>query len=88
MDATTENTYQVLVCHMHWVPSPTKANKKNGLDLPEQMTIDVPTAVLQQANKNKSCFNDIIEQFTYNVMTKKFGGYELRHCQIWLPLED
>ncbi len=86
MDATTENTYQVLVCHMHWASSPTRANKKNGLELPEQMTIDVPAAVLQQANKNKSCFNDIIEQFTYNLMTKKFG-YELRHCQIWLPLE-
>ena len=85
MDATTENTYQVLVCHMHWAQSTSRMSKKYG-ELPEQMTIDVPAAVLQQANKNKSSFNDIIEQFTYNLMTKKFGC-ELRHCQIWLPLE-
>lgn len=73
------------MCHMHWAQSTSRMSKKYG-ELPEQMTIDVPAAVLQQANKNKSSFNDIIEQFTYNLMTKKFGC-ELRHCQIWLPLE-
>lgn len=70
---------------MHWAQSTSRMSKKYG-ELPEQMTIDVPAAVLQQANKNKSSFNDIIEQFTYNLMTKKFGC-ELRYCQIWLPLE-
>lgn len=49
------------------------------------MVFDVPKAVLEQAGKNENVFNDVIEAYVYNVLTRKFG-YELNRCQIYLPL--
>ena len=44
-------------------------------------------SVLQQARGKKNVFNDVIESYIYNALTRKFG-HEVYHCQIWLPLED
>ena len=79
--------YQVLVCNIHWGSKAQIAGvKRVQSDLPEQMSLDIPESVLKQANKNKPSFNDIIEQFVYNLLTKKFGR-EVNCCQIWLPLD-
>ena len=79
--------YQVVVCNISW-SSRTRtiqAKREFRSDLPTQMSLDIPKQVLDQANKNKDSFNDIIEQFCYNILTKKFGR-EVAYCQIWLPL--
>ena len=86
---TENNGYQVLVCNISW-SSRTYSNaalKASHGELPAQISLDVPQSVLDQAKKNKSSFNDIIEQFVYNLLCKKFGK-EVNRCQIWLPLED
>ena len=82
------NGYQVLVCNIAWGSKAHSGVAKKILqsDLPSQISLDIPEAVLQQANKNKANFNDIVEQFVYNLLYKKFGR-EVNRCQIWLPLE-
>lgn len=82
------NGYQVLVCNIAWGSKVHSGAAKKILqsDLPSQISLDIPKAVLQQANKNKANFNDIVEQFVYNLLYKKFGR-EVNRCQIWLPLE-
>ena len=85
----TESNYQVLVCNISW-STKTYSNaalKANRGELPAQISLDVPQSVLDQAKKNKSSFNDIIEQFIYNLLCKKFGK-EVNRCQIWLPLDN
>ena len=89
MEATESNSYQILVCNIKYgtkVHTGT-AKKIAQTDLPDQISLDVPPTVLQQANKNKDSFNDIIEQFAYNLLYKKFGR-EVNRCQIWLPIES
>ena len=80
--------YQVLVCNIAWGSKVHSgaAKKINQSEMSSQISLDIPEAVLQQANKNKANFNDIVEQFVYNLLYKKFGR-EVNHCQIWLPLE-
>lgn len=89
MDATENESYQILVCNIKYgTKVHNGASKKIAQsDLPEQISFDVPASVLSQANKNKDSFNDIIEQFTCNLLYKKFGR-EVYFYQIWLPLED
>ena len=91
---TTENEtpvgYQVLVTNIFWdakhaIPNAKKAVKID--ECPVQISIDIPEQVLQHANKNKTAFNDVIEQFIYNLLYKKYG-HEVNSCQIWLPLEE
>ena len=83
-----ESRYQVFCCNIHWDSKArsSQAKRESKEDLPIQMSIDIPEAVLAQANKSKNSFNDIIEQFCYNLLTRKFG-YEVINCQIWLPLD-
>lgn len=87
MDEKT--SYQVLVCNIAWGTKvhSAQAKKINQADLPNQISLDIPETVLQQANKHKTDFNDIVEQFVYNILYKKFGR-EVNFCQIWLPLEN
>ena len=88
MEETEENRYQVLCCNIHWDNRARSAQSKRmhrPEDLPSQMAIDIPDSVLAQANKNGNNFNDIIEQFCYNLLTRKYG-YEMNSCQVWLPL--
>ena len=66
--------------------SRTNSKKDNGTELPTQMSLTIPDQVLQQARKVKNNFNDIIEQFCYNLLSRKYGK-EVTSCQIWLPFE-
>ena len=82
-----ENRYQILVTNIAWNTAsftPTKSNKNPEFD--DQITLDVPISVLNEANKKKNNFDDVIEQFVYNLLYRKYGC-EVNRCQIWLPLE-
>lgn len=79
--------YQVLVCNIAWSSKRNSRTKNSNEELPNQLSLDIPTAVLSQAKKSKNEFNDIIEQFIYNLLHRKFGRIANR-CQIWLPLEE
>ena len=82
------NEYQVIVANIFWNhKSRTNSRKDNGTELPTQMSLNIPDQVLIQARKAKNNFNDIIEQFCYNLLTRKYGK-EVTSCQIWLPFES
>ena len=81
----TEN-YQIIVCNIHYDRS-TASRRVNFNDLPEQLALDIPSSVLNQAKKSKNDFNDVIEQFAYNVLSRKFG-VDVCSCQVWLPLAE
>lgn len=86
-DENEQVGYQVLVCNIKWNKSSKNIAKKfKNIELPDQMSFDIPDSVLAQANKAKNSFNDIIESFIYNVLYRKFG-HEVNTCQIWLPFE-
>lgn len=81
------NEYQVIVANIFWNHSNKKTNKKKSdEELPAQMSLTIPDQVLMQAKKNNNSFNDIVEQFCYNLLTRKYGC-EVNSCQIWLPLD-
>lgn len=87
-ETVEENQYQVLVTNIMWNKHsfvPTRSNKNP--EFPDQLTIDIPTRVLNEAKKKKNVFNDIVEQFIYNLLYRKHNC-EVNRCQIWLPLED
>ena len=88
MEETTEETtgYQVIVANIYWNSKPIGRKTNDKEELPEQMSLTIPEQVLQQANKSKNNFNDIVEQFCYNLLTRKYG-HEVNSCQIWLPFE-
>ena len=69
---------QVMICNIVW-------NGKSA-ELPKQLMFDIPEGVLEQANKNKNSFNDIIETFCYNALWRKFKC-EVNFCQVWFPFE-
>lgn len=77
--------YEVVVANVSWSPKPFRAMKKEG-ELPTQISMTIPENVLKQANKPANVFNDIIESYVYNTLTRKFG-HEVWRCQIWLPLD-
>lgn len=80
-----KDSYQILVCNIHWNIE-TASRRTVITELPEQIALDVPENVLNQAKKKSNDFNDIIEQFAYNLLTRKFMC-EVCSCQVWLPLE-
>ena len=84
-DLTVNESYQILVCNIHW-DTKTASRKTVISELPEQLALDVPENVLNQAKKKNNDFNDVIEQFAYNLLTRKFSC-EVCYCQVWLPLE-
>lgn len=84
-DIQYTDSYQILVCNIHWDVS-TASRKTDIAELPAQIALDVPENVLNQAKKKSNDFNDIIEQFAYNLLTRKFMC-EVCSCQVWLPLE-
>ena len=89
MDTYNENgnAYQVIVTNIKWNSNAHSfiAKKTNKDDLPEQMSIDIPNGVLTEIKKKPSEECNIIEQFVYNLLCRKFGR-EANYCQIWLPL--
>lgn len=87
MNSEIENEYQVIVANIFWnSKSKGFGRKDNKVELPTQMSLNIPTSVLNEANKSKNNFNDIIEQFCYNLLTRKYGK-EVSSCQIWLPFD-
>ena len=86
---TKTESYQVFVCNIAWSKNATTAlaKKTSPNELPDQISFDIPKTVLAQANKKPDNFNDVIEQFIYNLLYKKFG-YIANRCQIWLPCEE
>ena len=87
MDEPTNDGYQVIVANIKWHDkvSSTIAKKTNKEELPDQMSIDIPVGVLVETKKKPSEEKNIIEQFVYNLLYKKYGR-EVNRCQIWLPL--
>lgn len=85
--------YQILITNISWNPSESSQSyqgqhkKHEQEDLPAQFTLNVPENVLNQANKKKNVFEDVIESYVYNFLTHKFK-HEVYFCQIWLPLAD
>ena len=77
--------YEVVVANVSWSSKPFRAMKKEG-ELPTQISMTIPENVLKQANKPANVFNDVIESYVYNTLTRKFG-HEVWRCQIWLPLD-
>lgn len=89
-ESNENNGYQILITGISWNPKSTKAfaTKKDAEEeLPSQFILDLPENVYNQANKSNNIFNDVIESFIYNFLTRKFN-HEVYHCQIWLPLEE
>lgn len=87
-DSTFHNKFQVYLNDITWNPKQTssyqvKKDKTNYGALPRQMTFDIPETVLEQARKDPKNFNDVIESFIYNTLTRKFM-HEVYCCQIWL----
>lgn len=78
-------SYQIIVCNIHWDIS-TASKRTDVNELPSQLALDVPENVLNQAKKKNNDFNDIIEQFAYNLLSRKFNC-EVCYCQVWLPVE-
>ena len=77
--------YQILVCNIHWDIS-TASRKTAVSELPAQLALDIPENVLNQAKKKDNDFNDVIEQFAYNLLSRTFNC-EVCSCQVWLPIE-
>ena len=88
-DQDQSNKYQVLITDVKWNKDTIKSykTKKDNESLPDSFTLDLPMNVLNQAKKKNNVFNDVVETFVYNFLTRKFG-HEVYHCSIWLPLED
>ena len=86
-DIVEEDGYQVIATNIKWdhVAQLPSAKKTMQEDLPDQMSIDIPVGVLNEISKKPSEEANIIEQFVYNLLYKKFGR-EANYCQIWLPL--
>ena len=80
--------YNVVVVNMTWSKNSIRPmKKKDSIEFPEALQLEIPENVLRQAQKKTNVFEDIIETYVYNTLTKKYG-YELQHCQIWLPLTE
>ena len=84
-DIDYKESYQVIVCNIHWDIS-TASRRTVISELPEQIALDIPENVMNQASKPENDFNDVIEQFAYNLLTRKFNC-EVCSCQVWLPLK-
>ena len=84
-DIQHTDSYQILVCNIHW-NTETASRKTVISELPQQLALDVPENVLNQAQKKSNDFNDVIEQFAYNLLSRKFAC-EVGSCQVWLPIE-
>lgn len=81
MKITTEenNGYQVIVVNTKY----GRILNEKIKDRPEMSILDIPEGILKTKNKH-NVFEDNIESFVYNTLTKKYGA-EVSHCQIYLP---
>ena len=80
--------YQVFVNDLVWADHPiqnyqVKRSYQSYGELPRQIVFDIPANVIEQANKNSKTFDDVIESFICNALSRKFM-HEVYGCQIWL----
>ncbi len=85
INTSSNNGYQLVLVNIAWAKKPrstfVKVNHEYS-DLPESLIIDLPNTVLEQATKKTNVFDDVIESFSYNYLTNRFG-YEVFHCQVY-----
>ena len=83
---TNPDAFHVIITGISWNKNAINAyrSKKNDSELPDQFDLELPENVLNQASKPKNNFNDIVETYVYNFLTRKFG-HEVYSCSIWLP---
>lgn len=80
---------QVYVNDITWSSKSTasyQSRREKNIDvesLPRQLTFDIPATVMEQVKKDSKNEHDIIEQFIYNTLTRKYM-HEVWHCQIWI----
>jgi hypothetical protein len=82
---TSKNGYQLILVNITWAKTPRSSFVKVSHkyeDLPSMLTVDLPASVLEQASKKNNVFDDVIESFSYNYLTNRFG-YEVYHCQMY-----
>lgn len=84
---TSEISNQILITNITWNKKAIHSHSGKEEELPEQFTLDLPENVVNQANKKGNDYNDVVESFVYNFLTRKFD-HEVYSCSIWLPLES
>ena len=55
-------------------------------ELPTVFAVDLPKKIKELEDKSIDLFNDVVETFAYDFLTKTFG-VEVTHCQVYLPLK-
>lgn len=81
LESASTNGYQIIVVNISYKKTPGLAKER-----PTTVTLDIPEGILK-CKSNKEKFYDVVEQFAYNTITKKYGT-EVNRCQVWLPLEE
>lgn len=79
----SESGYQIQVVNIAWGRDVGERGKKK--DRPSDTVLDVPGEIMKH-QKNQTKFMELIESFTYNILTRKYGA-EVYSCQIYLPVE-
>jgi len=79
----SENGYQIQVVNIAWGRDVGERKKK---EKPSETVLDVPEEIVKH-QKNPTKFMELIETFTYGLLTRKYGA-EVYSCQIYLPSED
>lgn len=72
-----ENDYQITVVNIKYGKVFNSRNKIR----PEMAVLDVPESISKIKDKEK--FEDAVESFAYNTITKKYGA-EVNFCQVFL----
>ena len=81
MEINKENGYQILVVNIKYGKELNKKIKNR----PDMTMLDVPESIVKLVS-DKVKFEDSIETFAYNTVTKKYGA-EVNYCQVWLPFD-
>jgi hypothetical protein len=72
-------SYQIIVVNIKYGDS---FRPYHG-DRPESMTLDLPKDIAEADGRDPN-FEDLVESFAYNTITRSFGSYVCR-CQVFLP---
>ena len=80
-DSLESDNNQIIVVNIKY-----KEPHNKKWDHPTSITLELPEGILKQKS-NESEFFDMVEQFAYNTIYRKFG-VEVNYCQVWLPLES
>ena len=77
-----DHGYQILISNIKFGGNVLNSKIK---DRPSDAVLDVPEGILRtRADKQK--FEDNIESFAYNTLTRKYGK-EVSYSQVWLPMD-